>query len=223
MEAVAQRLERSRPEGLILGINLGCNKDTPLEEAPQDYLAVLDRLAPWADYFTVNVSSPNTPGLRSLQQREPLERLLRAVIQRRDLRAQERGQPLPLLLKLSPDLELEAIEEAIGLAEDRGVDGLILHNTTLARDRLKSAQRDEQGGLSGAPLIARSREILSWAVSRTRLPVVSVGGIMQPWEAQERLDRGASLVQLWTGLVYEGPSLLRRIVAQLPPRALPGS
>ncbi|HEX2325874.1 MAG TPA: quinone-dependent dihydroorotate dehydrogenase [Chloroflexota bacterium] len=207
----------SLPGNALLGINLGKNAATPLPDAPADYLAVLEALADLAAYAVVNVSSPNTQGLRDLQERRALEALLGAVVQRRDSLARRHGRRLPLLVKVSPDLDwagLGAVLEAVGAT---GVEGIVATNTTLARGGLSDPRRAEAGGLSGGPLRQRSTEVVRWLARETggRLPLVAVGGIARPEQALEKLDAGASLVQLYTGLIYAGPSLPARICRAL--------
>jgi len=211
-EAVARRLERLRRDhpslGVPLGVNLGKSKITPLDDAPSDYLRSLARLWPYADYFAVNVSSPNTPGLRALQDRGRLEELLGAVM------GYARGQSpsKPVLLKIAPDLSYAQLDEIVALALRFGLAGLIATNTTVLRGSLRTPI-DEAGGLSGQPLRARSLELLRYLHAQVgdTLLLVSVGGVFGPDDAYERLKAGACLVQLYTGLVYEGPRLLRRI------------
>lgn len=221
---VARQLQRKRPPGLVLGINLGKNKDTPLERAAGDYLQLIDVFAPLGDYLAVNVSSPNTPGLRDLQTGQALKELLAALIARRDAIADRSGKRTPLLVKLAPDFVgsgLRAcpfeLEQAIDVLLQVGLDGVILCNTTLNREKLHSSRRAEPGGLSGRPLKKRSLEMLQQVVAQagSRLPVISAGGIMTPDDALERLDAGASLVQVYTGLVYAGPALIQQIVVYL--------
>ncbi|MDT7919510.1 MAG: quinone-dependent dihydroorotate dehydrogenase [Meiothermus sp.] len=208
-QAVAARLAHlqetfGRPP-VPLGINLGKSRVTPLEEAPQDYLQSLSRLWPYGDYFAINVSSPNTPGLRALQDKDRLEELLAA------LAGFVQGQK-PLLLKIAPDLTWEQIDEILALVEQYRLSGLIATNTTTARSGLQTPI-DEVGGLSGKPLRARSLEVLKYlhAQLQGRLPIVSVGGIFSAEDVWERLSNGATLVQVYTGLVYEGPSLLKKL------------
>jgi len=211
---VLQQLAGRRPSGLVLGVNLGKNKDTPLEEAAQDYLVLVRKFAPAADYLSINVSSPNTVGLRRLQAREALGDLLDVLVLERDFLSEQSSKRTPLLLKLAPDLSQAELEDAVQVALERGMDGLIATNTTLERDGLHSVQAGESGGLSGAPLARRSLEITRWICTRTegRLPLISVGGILSAEDAIERLEAGAALVQVYTGLVYSGPALPSQIV-----------
>ena len=202
---------------VIVGVNLGKNKDTPLENATSDYISLLRQFTPLADYLAINVSSPNTVGLRHLQGREMLEGLLGAIAKERDIIAAGRGGRAPILVKLAPDLSEEELDDAIEVILRTGMDGVIATNTSLARAGLRSNRREETGGLSGEPLRVRSEEVLRSVVKKLdgRLPVISVGGIMRPEDARARLDAGAALVQVYTGLVYAGPGLVKQIVQKL--------
>jgi dihydroorotate dehydrogenase len=204
-DALAHRL-RGLERTVPLGISLGKSKVTPLEDAVEDYLYSLRALRPYADYVAVNVSSPNTPGLRALQDRAALDALLAA------LRAEAGGTPI--LVKVAPDLTDHALGELIEVCTERGVAGLIATNTTLSRDGLADADAAltaEAGGLSGRPLTERAREVVTFIAKRTELPVIGVGGILTVDDALRLFDAGASLVQLYTGLVYAGPRLVRAI------------
>jgi len=203
---VAARIRRDKLQGDVVGINLGKNRDTPLPRAADDYVAALDATRSVADYFVVNVSSPNTPGLRELQTRAYLEELVGRVC------AAAAGTPV--LVKLSPDLEERQLADAIEACVSAHAAGIVLVNTTVARPEGVCFE----GGLSGRPLAARAREILAAARRLTKLPLVSVGGIDSPGEARARLEGGASLVQIYTGLIYEGPALIARILRGLGPR-----
>lgn len=208
-DALARRLTRlKRPRQTLLGVNIGKNKATPNEQAVFDYLTLLERFSGLADYLAVNISSPNTVGLRDLQARAELERLLGAL---RDQRAALETPPVPIFVKLAPDLTPAELENALDVIVGCEMDGVILTNTTVARPELRSAWRGERGGLSGAPLRGPSEQMLAQAVRWLdgRLPVISVGGIMTPDDARRRLDMGAALVQLYTGLIYYGPFLPR--------------
>jgi dihydroorotate dehydrogenase len=210
-ERVAARLARQRKDGLILGVNLGKNKDTPLEIAAQDYLALMDIFAPLADYLAINVSSPNTVGLRRLQARDALAELLGHLLKRRvemDLKKR-----LPLLVKLAPDLDQGELDDALDVLLSSSVDGVIAANTTISREALDSQLAGESGGLSGAPLGGRSTNMIRQIYLRTggKLPIIGVGGVMNAADAQAKLDAGAILVQVYTGLVYAGPGLVREI------------
>ena len=209
VETVAARLSALRASGEVrvpLGVNIGKSKVTALDDAAQDYLGSLRRLWPQADYFVINVSSPNTPGLRALQERERLQELLSAVA---EFAASQ--PPKPLLLKVAPDLSDAALSEVAELAVTYKLAGLVATNTTVAREGLKTSLY-ETGGLSGRPLRARSLEVLHFLTSLgTGLPIVSVGGVATPDDVFERLCAGACLVQLYTSLVYEGPLLVKKL------------
>lgn len=214
---VARRLQGRRPPGLRLGVNLGKNKDTPLAEAAGDYLSLLRIFAPLADYLAINVSSPNTVGLRRLQARQALEELLGALVAERACLSARGGRRIPLLVKLAPDLSWSELEDALEAIQRNGMDGVIACNTTLARPELLSKWAGESGGLSGAPLHARSLEMVAAICRLTagRLPVIGVGGVEDVASAQAMLDAGAVLVQVYTGLVYAGPGLARQILVGL--------
>ncbi|CAG1769346.1 partial dihydroorotate dehydrogenase, partial [uncultured bacterium] len=201
----------------ILGVNLGKNKDTPNEEAVLDYLALLQNFAGLADYLTINVSSPNTVGLRNLQGREALERLLIQLHQQRLIEQTQHKKRIPILVKLAPDLSAVELDEAIEAILRARMDGIIVTNTTLGREGLRSNQRGESGGLSGSPLTVKSEAVLHQTIKRVNgeIPVVSAGGIMSPEDAKRRLDLGAALVQVYTGLIYRGPGLVKEIVKAL--------
>ena len=207
--AVALRLQTLRQEGPLpvpLGVNVGKSKITPLEAAPEDYLASLRQLWPYADYFVINVSSPNTPGLRALQERERLTELLGAV---QTFRASHPAKPV--LLKVAPDLSDHELADIAELAVKHELSGLVATNTTVLRQGL-STSLDETGGLSGRPLKARSLAVLRFLTSlETGLPLVSIGGVTDVDDVLARLEAGAVLVQLYTSFVYEGPFLLRRL------------
>ena len=214
---VARRLLDNNDKKFIVGVNLGKNKDTHLEEAAKDYITLMRQFTPLADYLAINVSSPNTAGLRHLQGREMLEGLLGAISKERENISAGRGGLVPILVKLAPDLSEEELDDALEAIVRTGMDGVIATNTTLGREGLRSKQREETGGLSGEPLRVRSEAVLRSVVKKLdgRLPVVSVGGIMSPEDAKARLDAGAALVQVYTGLVYSGPGLVKQIVQRL--------
>ncbi len=214
---LAGRLRGPRPRGLVLGVNIGKNKDTPLEEAAQDYLALARILAPLSDYLAVNVSSPNTPGLRSLQTRAALEGILRPLAAERDLQARQLGRPVPVLVKLAPDLDDSELDAALEAVTGSGMDGIIISNTTVTRPPLRSPLAAETGGLSGAPLAGLATEMVRKVAARLdgRLPIVASGGVMDARSCREKLDAGAVLVQLYTGLIYKGPGLVKEILNTL--------
>lgn len=201
------------PRTTPLGINLGKNKDTPIEEAARDYLLLMRRFLPLADFLTLNISSPNTAGLRRLQGRALLEGMLNEVARERRAMAREHPAHVPILVKLSPDLDDHELEDALDVILRSGMDGVLVTNTTLGRSGLRSDPQ-ESGGLSGRPLARASERMLEQVVRRLggRLPVVSAGGILSPGDAKRRLEMGAALVQLYTGLVYAGPGLVRKII-----------
>lgn len=215
MAYAAGHLHGRPPYGMVLGVNIGKNKDTPLDTATADYLSLVDEFAPLAGYLAINVSSPNTPGLRSLQTRQALLDLLGPVDAARKLQEARLGRRVPVLVKLAPDLDDHALDEALSAVLDTGMDGVIAANTTTGRPAEVSAhpRAGETGGLSGDPLGAISLGMVRKIVARTagRLPVIGVGGISTPAGARQMLDSGAVLVQVYTGLVYEGPGLVKRI------------
>jgi dihydroorotate dehydrogenase len=214
---VADNLLGERPAGLVLGVNLGKNKDTPLEQAAGDYLSLMKVFGPLADYLAINVSSPNTFGLRRLQSRQALTALLRQVEAERRSISISPDRKVPVLVKLSPDLTDQELDDALDAILSAGVEGVIATNTTIRRDSLKSPKASEDGGLSGAPLRTRSTQMVRKIYARTngRLPIVGVGGVMNPAGAQEKLDAGAALVQLFSGLVYGGPGVVQKILKAL--------
>ena len=216
-EIVAQRLIARRPQNLVLGVNLGKNKDTPLETASQDYIELLKIFYPLTDYLAVNVSSPNTVGLRRLQARYALDHLLGALSAERVIQASLVGKTLPILVKLAPDLADDELDDALAAIQGNRMDGVIATNTTLSRDGIKSPLAQEVGGLSGAPLTRRSRDMVVKITRRTngRLPVIGVGGIMTPADALAMFDVGAILVQVYTGLIYAGPKLVKKILKEI--------
>jgi dihydroorotate dehydrogenase len=215
--AVAARLRQRHNQQLIIGGNIGKNKDTPNELAGDDYVAAFDALAEVVDYFVVNVSSPNTPGLRELQDKKPLISLLQQV-QARNL---ARAQPRPLLLKIAPDLSDAQLDDILEIARETQLSGLVATNTTIGRGGLATPASQVAGygagGLSGRPLRARATEVIAYLHQRSRgeLPIVGAGGIHSAQDALAKLAAGATLVQLYTGFIYEGPGLVRKINEQL--------
>jgi len=217
--ATAQRLAQWDRRGVLhripIGVNIGKSKVTPLEDAKRDYVASLDRLWPYADYIVVNVSSPNTPGLRELQESVALGGILEELVDLNRVKASRTGsRRRPILVKVAPDLTDEQFDAAIDEVQAVGVHGVIVCNTTLSRAGLRSPERltGAVGGLSGAPLAERSLAMLRRAVDRApELPIISVGGIATADDAWERLAAGASLVQVWTALIYGGPAVVARI------------
>ena len=207
-EAVARTLSSLKLSGrwprIPVGMNIGKSKVTSLEDAPSDYAASFRRLLPYGDYFVINVSSPNTPGLRQLQDRDSLAAIVRTL--------KSIDSSKPLLVKIAPDLSDDAVKDMASLAEAEKLDGLIATNTTLDHSSVP-AGNDQTGGLSGSPLRARSTEVLRILRANTALPIVASGGVMSAESAREKLDAGASLVQIYTGFIYRGPGLIRDIAS----------
>lgn len=210
------RLRRGKPAGLVIGVNVGKGAGTPLDRAAEDYQSLLEAFYDLADYLAVNVSSPNTLGLRLLQAREHLEDLLGQLGKARTARQRDTGRRLPILVKLAPDLNEAELDQSIGAIVDAGMDGVITTNTTVERAALRSARSVEPGGLSGGPLRERSTQVIRRVHSQTggRLPIVGAGGVFDAQDAAEKLEAGATLVQLYTGLVYRGPRIVRDILQQ---------
>jgi dihydroorotate dehydrogenase len=202
----------------VLGINIGKNKDTPNEQAVDDYLACLDKVYPLASYVTVNISSPNTQGLRELQKDEALDALLSAIKLRQSELAQQHGKYVPVALKIAPDLDDAQIAAIAELLMMHRLDAVIATNTTIARDAVAGLPNaDEAGGLSGAPVRETSTRVIRALAHHLEgeVPIIGVGGILSGADAQEKIDAGASLVQLYSGLIYKGPELVRECVEQL--------
>ncbi len=210
-DAVAGRLSAPRPNRLVLGVSLGPNGFSDTDQAAGDYEWLVDRFAPLADYLAINVSSPNTPGLRTLESGGDLAELLGRIVSRRDMHAAALDKPIPLVVKLSPDIGSADLAATVRAIESSGADGIIVTNTTTKRPGLGSEVSTERGGLSGAPLGPLSLAVLRSVRDLTDLPLITSGGIMTVDDARERLDAGASLVQVYTGFVYHGPSLVRSI------------
>lgn len=215
VDVVAARLaayRKNRPkgqEGVIIGGNIGKNKVTENEDAVSDYIKCFDRLFDVVDYFVVNVSSPNTPGLRALQEKEPLMHILNTLQQRNS----KNGISRPILLKIAPDLTDDQLNDIVEIVQQTKIAGVIATNTTISREGLTSAHKTETGGLSGKPLTSRSTEVISYLHKKSNgsFPIIGVGGIHSEEDAIEKLNAGASLVQLYTGFIYEGPGLIKRI------------
>ena len=206
LEAV-ERLKKN--QGVLIGGNIGKNKVTPNENAVEDYKICFNALFDYVDYFVVNVSSPNTPNLRELQDKEPLTRLLKVL---KDENSKHQSQK-PILLKIAPDLTNEQLLDIIEIVSETKIDGIIATNTTISRKGLKSDTKDEMGGLSGMPLKERSTEVIRFLSEKSNkaFPIIGVGGIHSVQDALEKLDAGADLIQLYTGFIYEGPKLIKDI------------
>lgn len=210
--AAAKRLQQRR-SNIIVGGNIGKNKVTPNEEAISDYEKCFHALFDVVDYFVVNVSSPNTPGLRALQEKEPLKQLLHHL---QTLNSQKNKQK-PILLKIAPDLTNEQLDDIVEIVQETGLAGLVATNTTISREGLHSSQQELEkigaGGLSGLPVKQRSTEVIRYIHQRSggNIPIIAVGGIFTAQDAQEKLDAGASLVQVYTGFIYEGPTIVKKI------------
>jgi dihydroorotate dehydrogenase len=207
VEAAVKRLKKNK--GVLIGGNIGKNKNTPNEDAVSDYVQCFDALFNFVDYFVVNVSSPNTPNLRALQDKEPLTHLLQ-TLKNRNL---AKSNPKPILLKIAPDLTDEQLLDIIEIITTVKIDGVIATNTTLDRKGLQSSNKSEMGGLSGKPVGRRSTEVIRFLHQKSKgaFPIIGVGGIHTPEDALEKLQAGASLIQLYTGFVYEGPGVVRKI------------
>lgn len=216
VSAVKKRLT-IRPRGIVIGANIGKNKHTPNDRASEDYRICFRELYDRVDYFAINVSSPNTPGLRELQAREPLARLLH-TLRREDHKL---GGKKPILIKIAPDLSLPELDDIIDIVRETGIQGIIATNTTVYRENLKTPaeqlNRIGPGGLSGKPLAQRATEIIRYIHQRSAgaFPIIGVGGILGPTDAAEKIQAGATLIQIYTGLIYEGPALIKRIKQHL--------
>ncbi|WP_114936533.1 quinone-dependent dihydroorotate dehydrogenase [Mucilaginibacter endophyticus] len=213
--AAFRRDPKNANKGLIIGGNIGKNKVTPNEEAVSDYIKCFDRLFDVVDYFVVNVSSPNTPGLRALQEKGPLMEILNTLQQRNN----KNGVSRPILLKIAPDLTDSQLDDIVDIVQQTGIAGLIATNTTISRENLSSPSKlkEEMGGLSGKPLTKRSTEVIAYLHEKSKgsFPIIGVGGIHSAEDAIDKLNAGASLVQLYTGFIYEGPGLIGRINKKL--------
>lgn len=213
---VAEAVERLKTNPLqghknrvLIGGNIGKNKITPNEEAVNDYIICFDALFDYVDYFVVNVSSPNTPNLRALQEKKPLTDLLQTLQDKNNLKQKRK----PILLKIAPDLTEEQLLDIIDIVATTKIDGVIATNTTISREGLTSDNKNEMGGLSGKPLTKRSTEVIRFLSQKSNkaFPIIGVGGIHSTKDALEKLDAGADLIQLYTGFIYEGPGLIKEI------------
>ena len=213
VEALVERLKKGRPEKIVIGGNIGKNKVTPNEQATDDYVYSFEKLFPYVDYFVVNVSSPNTPGLRDLQEKEPLTKLLTHLQQLN----QAKPKSKPILLKIAPDLTDSQLDDILEIVANTKIDGIIATNTTIERGGLQTSDAEIKaignGGLSGRPLAKRSTEVIRYLYNQSgkKLLIIGVGGITSPADALEKLEAGATLIQIYSGLIYEGPTLVKRI------------
>jgi dihydroorotate dehydrogenase len=212
MDAAIENLKK-RNTSVIIGGNIGKNKLTPNEEATSDYMKCFEALFPFVDYFVVNVSSPNTPNLRELQEKEPLKELLSTLMEANNLKDKSK----PILLKIAPDLTNEQLDDIIEIVNETKIDGVIATNTTISREKLKASKEKLEsigaGGVSGKPLTKRSTEVIAYLHNKSNgsFPIVGVGGIHTAEDALEKLTAGASLVQVYTGFIYEGPEIVKKI------------
>ena len=217
VDILVDRLRSLPPSQVIIGGNIGKNKDTPNEEAYKDYLICFEKLYPFVDYFVVNISSPNTPGLRALQEKEPLKKILQTLLDFRKVQSQSK----PVLLKIAPDLTPEQLADVLEIVQEMGIEGIIATNTTIARSPLSTP--DEiiseigAGGLSGDPLRNKATEMVQDIKNDPNFtaPIIGVGGISDPASAHEKIKAGASLIQVYSGLIYEGPFLVKNIKKHL--------
>lgn len=211
VEEAIKRLKKNK--GTLIGGNIGKNKVTPNENAVDDYVICFNELYPYVDYFVVNVSSPNTPNLRQLQEKEPLKKLLNTLQEKNNTQPKSK----PILLKIAPDLTNEQLLDIIDIVTATKIAGVIATNTTIERKGLKSAHQQETGGLSGKPQTQRSTEVIRFLSEKSNkaFPIIGVGGIHSAEDAIEKLEAGASLIQLYTGFIYEGPELIKKINKQI--------
>jgi dihydroorotate dehydrogenase len=215
--ASAAKLLKLRKSKVIIGGNIGKNKVTPNEEALSDYLLTFEDLYPFVDYFVVNVSSPNTPGLRELQDKKPLSEILNALKAAND----KKETPKPILLKIAPDLTESQLDDIVEITLDTKIDGLIATNTTIERNPLKSSKEEIErlgaGGLSGKPMKDKSTAVISYLSKKSKgaFPIIGVGGIHSPKDAMEKINAGAALVQVYSGFIYEGPELVKNICKEI--------
>ncbi len=217
VDHLVEKLKKTRYQGII-GVNIGKNKDTPLENGKDDYLICMDKVYPYAGYIAINISSPNTPGLRQLQYGAALDELLVALKQRQAELAQLHGKYVPLAIKIAPDMNDDELAQVAASLLNSQVDGVIATNTTLDREMIfDMPHANEAGGLSGRPLQAKSTEFIRKLAGHLKgaIPIIGVGGIDSPLAAREKIDAGAALVQIYSGFIYKGPPLVRAIVEHL--------
>lgn len=216
VDAVVERLKQ-RPAGLIVGGNIGKNKVTPNEEAQRDYEICFERLYDVVDYFVVNVSSPNTPNLRALQDKEPLSRILSSLVAKRKVFVQQNKPARPILLKIAPDLSIEQLNDVVDIVKETGIEGVVATNTTISREGLLASATEVAtigaGGLSGKILFNHATEVLHHLHTQSKgsMPLIGVGGIDSAEKAADKMRAGATLVQLYTGFIYKGPKLVKQI------------
>lgn len=213
LEAFVANVKRSsfRQKGRILGLNIGKNAATPIEKATSDYLVCLEGVYPHADYVTINISSPNTSNLRSLQNDEALDGLLGAIARQREVLARQHGRRVPIFVKIAPDLDSSQVEVIAGALGRHGMDGVVATNTTINREAVKGLPHaEEAGGLSGSPVLEASNRVISQlrAALGKQFPIIGVGGIMSAQDAASKIRAGADVVQIYTGLIYRGPDLV---------------
>ncbi len=215
VDVLARKLKTVNRNGLIIGGNIGKNKNTPNEDAVKDYVICFDKLFDVVDYFVVNVSSPNTPNLRALQEKEPLKNILNTLQERND----KNGVSKPILLKIAPDLTDSQLDDIVDIVLDTKIAGVIATNTTISRDGLISPEhlKAETGGLSGIPIKDKSTQVIKYLSDKSNkaFPIIGVGGIHSGKDAQEKLDAGAALIQVYTGFIYEGPGIAKSILKYL--------
>jgi dihydroorotate dehydrogenase len=215
VSALVENLRNVKNKNIIIGGNIGKNKDTPNENAIHDYVYCFENLYNFVHYFVINVSSPNTPGLRELQDKGPLTQIINALIEKRAIKQIEK----PILLKIAPDLNEAQLDDIIEITNTTKLDGLVISNTTISREKLLSNEKliaeIGAGGLSGKPVLKKSNEVLSYISSKINKPIIGVGGIHTPEDMHSKLNNGADLVQLYTGFVFEGPAIIKKLKSSI--------
>jgi dihydroorotate dehydrogenase len=219
VNALVDNLKRVKNKEVIIGGNIGKNKNTPNENALHDYTTCFEKLYDHVHYFVINVSSPNTPGLRELQEKKPLTDIINALCERREKKSQSK----PILLKIAPDLTDDQLKDIADIANSTGLDGLVVSNTTISRDGLQSnkdaVEKIGAGGLSGKILLTRSNEVLAFVKQRTQKPIIGVGGIVTGEDAVSKLNAGADLLQVYSGFIYAGPDMVKQLMEKIASRA----
>ncbi len=209
VDAMVENLKKVKTKDIIIGGNIGKNKDTPNENAIEDYAICFEKLYDYVHYFVINVSSPNTPGLRALQDKEPLTNLINALLEKRKSHTVSK----PILLKIAPDLNEDQLNDIIAITNNTALDGLVISNTTISREELQSAESLVKslgaGGLSGKPVLQKSNDVLAYIAPKIQKPIIGVGGIQKSADMQSKFQNGASLVQIYTGFIYEGPAMVK--------------